>query len=35
MAYTKIRGLLGYSATDIKHDLAKVYETSSLSYPTV
>jgi hypothetical protein len=32
MAYTKI---LGHSATDIKHDLAKVSETSALSYPTV
>ena len=34
-AHTKIRVLLGYSATDIKHDLDKVYGTSALSYPTI
>ena len=34
-AHTKIRVLLGYSATDIKHDLDKVYGTSALSYITI
>ena len=36
-AHTKIRVLLGYSATDIKHDLDKVSgtDTSALSYLTI
>lgn len=34
-AYTKILALLGYSATDIKYDLDKVYGTSALSNPMV
>jgi hypothetical protein len=34
-AHTKIRVLLGYSATDIKHDLDKVSGTSALSYLTI
>jgi hypothetical protein len=28
-------GVLGYSVTDIKHGLDKVYGTCALSYPTV